>query len=151
MLVLALVSLVTFAQPMKVNNPYEQMLDSTFVNVDTLVIDWTWAYVDKEIPESETVKSYGGGYYAFKMPTSINLVLKTNYDRSKGIIENYHPFVFTTIYEVFEDDRSIVLYYKDKKTYYGIVYNKKIKACDRFAKKKKEWRKFKASFRPKRR
>jgi hypothetical protein len=147
MLALALVPLASFAQP-KFENPYESMLDSTFVNVDTLVINWVWAYVDSEIPTSENVKSYGGGYYAFKVKAPMTLVLKRNYDNTKGIISNYHPFIFSTIYDVFEDERSIVLYYKDKRTYYGIVYNKKIKACDRFAKKKKEWKKFVKGFRP---
>lgn len=145
-LILALVSLASFAQP-KIENPYQQMMDSVFINTDTLKVEWVWAHIDINLPTNENVKDYGGGYYTLKTPHEFSLILKTNADRTKGIIANYHPFItFTTIYDVFEDNRSIVLYYKDKRTYYGMVYNKKIKACDRFAKKKREWKRFRKDF-----
>lgn len=141
MLMLALVSLVSFAQQ-KSKFPFEE-----YTKTDSLMLEWAWVNVDKVIPENDYVKDCGGGYYMFKLPTPRYIVIKTNENRTKALIDNLppmHPFIE---YNVFEDGRSIVLWYEDNRLYCGFVYNKIAKASDKFAKRKKEFkREFKHFF-----
>ena len=146
MLMLAFVSLVSFAQP-KNSFPFEE-----YTNTDSLVLEWAWVNVGKEIPENEYVKDYGGGYYMFKLLHPRYIVIKTNDDRTKALIDNLHPMHPSIEYNIFEDERSIVLWYEDNNLYCGFVYNKIVKACDKLTKRKKEFkREFKHFFKPKKR
>ena len=143
LLVLALVSLVSFAQP-KIGFPFGE-----YTKTDSIVLEWAWVNIQREIPENENVKNCGGGYYMFKLQHPRYIIVRTNEDRTKAFIDNFHPMFLSREYNVFEDERSLVLWYEDDNIYCGFVYNKQAKACDRFAKRKKQFMKeFKRFFKP---
>jgi len=139
-LILAFVSLASFSQP-KFNSPFKGVNLSEYVNTDSLKLEWTYAYVNKDIPQSDDVIPCGGGYYMFKLKQPRYFVIKTNEDKTKAVLEGFHPMFLFREYNLFEDERSIVLWYKDDNLYCGYVYSKKEKAFDKFADREKKFTK----------
>ena len=129
------------------NFPFDE-----YVITDSLKLEWAWVNVPQEIPESENVVNCGGGFYMLKLNEPRYIVIRLNQDRTKAFLDNFHPMLLSREYNVFEDERSLVLWYESDRVYCGFVYNKQAKACDRFAKRKKAFMKeFKRFFKPRRR
>lgn len=137
----AFIATVAMAQP--------QM--TKFKNVVSLPIENAYWHSDREI-KLDDIQDLGDGDYS--LPIKDSLVIRTNDERTKAMINNA-PFGFRIIYNVQEDERRIVLWYDDDRIYCGYVYDKKIKACQRFGKtKEKAFRRgmnrFGFGFRPRR-
>ena len=139
-----------FAQPRMIR-PFIDY--SSYVKVDSLPIEMISVHFPTEIENENIAKSgvsLGGGDYMFPTRHHDNLIIKTNADRTKAIV------VFKSIvvgdrfelpiggryeYTVEENDRRIILYYKDNRTYCGYIYDKKFKICQCFE-QRKEFRRF---------
>jgi hypothetical protein len=113
------ITLGMYAQP--------RMFDfSQYVKVDSLPLEMVYFHSDKEL-NGDSVIELGDGYYMAKTPFKGNLTIKTNSDRTMAIVMNrfhFDPFQYT----IKEDERRIILYFKDKHVYRGYVYDKKLKA-----------------------
>lgn len=154
-LMLAFIATVSvFAQP-KMVRPFIDF--SKYEKVDTLPLEMISVHFPTEIENENIAKngvSLGGGDYMFPTRHSDNIIIKTNADRTKAII------VFKSIvvggrfelpiggryeYTIEENDRRLILYYKDNRTYCGYIYDKKFKICQCFE-EKKAYRRFMRKF-----
>ena len=90
-----------------------------FMNVDTLVLE-----------NAPTVNPTEDGDYLIALPKAGNIVIAFNADSTKAIVRSTTSFVFIPhrVYTVKNDDRRLVLWYKDDVVYCGYVYDKKAKA-----------------------
>lgn len=137
--VLALVSMVSFAQP-KMDVPFRGVDLSQYVKSDSIVLDWAWIYKEDEIKESENVISCGSGYYMVKLFRPLVLHFKTNEDRTKAIFDGFHPMFVFMEYNIFENEHTFVLWYKDNRRYCGFAYNKSNKSGNRFSDTEKDFK-----------
>jgi len=141
----AFIATVAMAQPRMVH-PFIDF--SKYEKLDTLPLEMISVHFPTEIENENIAKngvSLGGGDYMFPTRHSDNIIIKTNADRTKAII------VFKSIvvggrfelpiggryeYTIEENDRRLILYYKDNRTYCGYIYDKKFKICQCFEEKK---------------
>ena len=85
----------------------------------------------------------------FTLPHMDKMIIKTNTDRTKAIIIKNSIAVggrFNLIfrpyeYNIEENERRCILWYKDNRTYCGYIYDKEYKICQYFE-SKKEFRLF---------
>ena len=118
---------------------------SNYEKVASLTLEMVSVYLPFEVTDEKALEnsvSLGSGYYMFKMPRTDNVVIKTNADRTKAIVV-YKSFVVGGRYEynIKEDERRLVLWYKDNRTYCGYIYDKVYKVCQCFE-EKKEFKRF---------
>jgi hypothetical protein len=155
----AFIATIAMAQPQMAR---PQMLRpfidfSKYEKVDTLPLEMISVHFPTEIENENIAKngvSLGGGDYMFPTRHSDNIIIKTNADRTKAIV------VFKSIvvggrfelpiggryeYTIEENDRRLILYYKDNRTYCGYIYDKKFKICQCFE-EKKAYRRFMRKF-----
>ena len=105
---------------------------SEFEKVDSLPIELAYFY--SHIPvKGEGVIDLDEGFYM--KPFKATFVIKTNADKTKAIVEIDPPFLHR-VYNVIESERRITLWYKDKDTYCGYVYDKELKACQNYGTRK---------------
>lgn len=150
----AFIATFAFAQPRMVH-PFIDF--SKYEKVDTLPLEMISVHFPTEIENENIAKqgvSLGGGDYMFPTLHHDNLVIKTNADRTKAIV------VFKSVivggrfelpiggryeYTIEENERRIVLWYKDNRTYCGYIYDKKYKICQCFE-ERKAYRRFMRKF-----
>lgn len=126
---------------------------SNYEKVDSLPLEMVSVHLPFEVTDEKALEnsvSLGSGYYMFKMPRTDNVVIKTNADRTKAIVV-YKSFVIGGRFElpiggryeynIKEDERRLVLWYKDNRTYCGYIYDKVYKVCQCFE-EKKEFKRF---------
>lgn len=146
--VLTIIASLSFAQP---RSPFIDF--SKYEKVDSFLLEKVEVTLPFEIKESDLPKDAiveGGNRYLFTLPFSDKMVIKTNSDKSKAIIIRNSVvvggrinFMFRRHYEynVEENERRLILWYKDNRTYCGYIYDKELKVCQYFD-TKKEYRHF---------
>ena len=90
-----------------------------FINVDTLILE-----------NAPTVNPTEDGDYLFELPKACKIVIAYNVDSTKAIVRYTTGFQFIPhrVYNVKDDERRLVLWYKDDHVYCGYVYDKRFKA-----------------------
>ena len=72
----------------------------------------------------------GDGNYLINAPHKDNMIVRFNSDRTKAIVVyNSYCFGWHKEFNVIENDKRLILWYKDKKFYFGYLYDKIYKAC----------------------
>ena len=135
MIVAALfIAMAAVAQP----RPFTFMHSDTtkYVNTVSLSIEKAFWHSDRDI-DFEGVQVLGDGDYLFALPQSDSIVIKTNADKTKAkIVKKNHflgaPFDMRFSYNIKEDEKRIILWYEDNRTYCGYIYDKNLKACQAF-------------------
>ena len=114
---------------------------SRYCILDSLPIERVLVYFDKEI-DNESFISCGGGDYMVPVPYKDNMMIRLTEDRTKAIVVyNSYSFGRRLEFEVEDNERRLVLWYKDKNIYCGYIYDKLYKICKYFE-SKKEFRRF---------
>lgn len=139
LLVLAFISLASYSQP-KMGFPFKGVNLSQYTESDSLVLEWGWIYKEDEIKVNENVIDCGSGYYMVKFHKPIVVRFKTNADRTKAVLEGMNPMFVFMEYNLFENDHTIVLWYKNKRRYSGFTYNKTNKSGNIFSDTKKDFK-----------
>lgn len=104
--------------------------------VDSLPLERIMIHFNKEIDNDDFI-NLGSGDYLAPVPHKDKFVIRFNNDKSKAIVvHNSYAFGRHYEFDVQENDRRIVLYYKDKNVYCGYVYDKVAKCCKYFESKK---------------
>ena len=126
---------------------------SNYEKVDSLPIEMVSVHLPFEIADENVLKnaeSLGGGDYMFKIPREDKFVIKTNSDRTKAVVVYKSiavggrfelPIGGRYEYNIEENERRIILWYKDSRAYCGYIYDKVYKVCQCFE-EKKEFRRF---------
>ena len=109
--------------------------------VDSLSIERIMIHFDKEI-DDENFISLGEGDYMAPVPHKDNMIIRTTTDKTKAIVvHNSYAFGRHFEFNVEDNERRTVLWFKDKNIYCGYVYDKKYKVCKYFE-SKKEFKRF---------
>ena len=104
--------------------------------VDSLPIERIMIHFDKEI-DDENLISLGSGDYMATVPHKDNMIIRTTADKTKAIVvHNSYAFGRHFEFNVEDNERRTVLWYKDKGIYCGYIYDKKYKVCKYFESKK---------------
>ena len=138
----ALIATFSFSQNPKMPSHFRAPIDITqYSVVDSLPIERIMIYFEKEI-DDENLIDQGGGYYMAPVPHKDNMIIRTNVDKTKAIV-TYNSYNFGRHFEfnVEDNERRTILWYKDKRIYCGYVYDKKYKVCKYFE-SKKEFKRF---------
>lgn len=119
---------------------------SKYEKTDSLPLERIMIHFNKEIDNKDFV-DLKSGYYLAPIPHKDNFVVKFNDDRSKAIVV-WNSYCFGRHYEfnVKEEERRIVLWYKDDDVYCGYIYDKEFKVCKYFDSKREFNRFFKRRF-----
>ena len=151
-LVLAFVATLSIAQPRMMPRPFVDF--SQYEKVDSFLLEKVEVTLPFEIKEENLPKdaiAEGGGGYMFTLPHADKVVIKTNSDRTKAIIVRNSiavggrlNFIFRPYeYNIEENEKRCVLWYKDDRTYCGYIYDKEFKVCKYFeSRHKREFRRF---------
>lgn len=143
----ALIAMTTIGQPRM------PLIDfSNYEKVDSFILEKVEVNLPFEIKKEDlptgTIEQGGGGYM-FTLPHMDKMIIKTNTDRTKAIIiknsiavGGRFNFIFRPYeYNIEENERRCILWYKDNRTYCGYIYDKEYKICQYFE-SKKEFRRF---------
>ena len=104
--------------------------------VDSLPIERIMIHFNKEI-DNEDFIDLGDGDYMAPVPHKDNMVIRLTSDKSKAIIiHNSYAFGRHFEFDVQDNEKRLVLYYKDKNIYCGYIYDKEFKVCKYFESKK---------------
>lgn len=151
-IVFAFISTLSFAQQRMHHHPFIDF--SQYEKVDSFLLEKVEVYLPFEIKEEYMPKdaiAEGGGGYMFTLPHSDKVIIKTNSDRTKAIIVRNSiaisgrlNFIFRPYeYNIEENEKRCVLWYKDDRTYCGYIYDKEFKVCKYFeSRSKREFRRF---------
>lgn len=106
-------------------------------------------------PPAESI-DMGSGIYLLKMPEKHSMVILRLSEEGKAIVLHESFFISRYFveptkyfrgprhnhykYNIEENDRRLVLWYKDDRIYCGYTYDKKYKVCQYFEKREKEWK-----------
>jgi len=134
-LIFAMIASIGFSQPNMNRHFFKHRIDiSQYVTIDTLVIDKIYIPSMFDYDEDK-VLSIGYNEYIIEAPHKDKMVIKTNKDRTKAIVL-YNSYIFGRHKEfnVEENEKRIVLWYKDEDLYCGYAYDKKYKVCKYFEK-----------------
>ena len=109
---------------------------SKYETVDSLPLERIMIRFNKKIDEKGFV-DLESGYYLAPIPHKDNFVVKFNKDKSKAIVL-YNSYCFGRHFEfnVKDDERRIVFWYKDDDNYCGYIYDKRFKVCKYFDSKR---------------
>lgn len=134
-LVFVLVASFGFAQAPRMNFMHHVDFNKYEV-VDSLPIERVMIHFDKEI-DDENLISLGDGDYMATVPYKDNMIIRTTSDKIKAIVV-HNSYVFGRHFEfnVEDNERRTVLWYKDKSIYCGYIYDKRYKICKYFESKK---------------
>lgn len=109
---------------------------SKYETVDSLPLERIMIHFNKEIDNKDFV-DLKSGYYLAPIPHKDNFVIKFNNDKSKAIvIWNSYCFGRHFEFNVKDEERRIVLWYKDDNNYCGYIYDKEFKVCKYFDSKR---------------
>lgn len=129
-------------------NPMTFIDISAFTETKALPLERVYVHLPFEIPVDKipaNAVDLGGNFYMFKLPYTDRIVIRMNADGNKAIVDAKSivvggPFRFPVDhryeYTVKEDERHIILYYKDDCTYCGYIYDKELKVCQYYQDKK---------------
>ena len=134
-LVFALVAILGFSQP----KFFRHHIDiSQYVTIDTLEIDMIYIPSMFDYDEDKVI-SVGYNEYVIEAPHKDKMVIKTNKDRTKAIVL-YNSYIFGRHKEfnIEENEKRLVLWYKDEDLYCGYAYDKKYHVCKYFEEFNKE-------------
>ena len=139
-LIFVFITSFSFAQAPRMN--FMNHIDfSKYELVDSLPLERIMIHFDKEI-DDENFIDLGYGDYMAPVPHKDNMIIKTTSDRTKAIvIHNSYAFGRHFEFNLEENERRIVLWYKDKFIYGGYVYDKTYKVCKYFE-SRKEFKRF---------
>jgi len=106
-------------------------------------------------PPEESI-GLGGGIYLLKMPEKHSMVIIKVKGEDKAIVIHSSFFISRFFvnpekyfrgprenyfkYNIEENDRRLVLWYKDNRIYCGYIYDKQYKVCQYFEKREKIWK-----------
>jgi hypothetical protein len=143
--VLMFVAVCAYCQPQMMRPNIDL---SQYEVVDSLPLEMMSVHFEKEIDiDDDNFINMGSGDYLVRIPKKDKIVIRTNSDRTKGIVV-YNSFVFGRHFEfnIKENERRFILWYQDSKTYCGYIYDKSLKVCKYFESKKEfkrfMWRRF---------
>ena len=126
-----------------------------FEVVDSLPLERIMIHFEKEMSEEEiAAKNFidlKSGYYLAPIPFKDNFVVKYNADKSKAIvIRNSYAFGRHYEFNIKDDDKRTVFWYKDDDVYCGYIYDKDFKVTQYFDSKKQynRFMKHRPMFRP---
>lgn len=128
---------ISYAQPQNFNR-----IDfSKFEVVDSLPLERIMIHFEKEMSEEEiaakNLVDLKSGYYLAPIPFKDNFVVKYNADKSKAIvIRNSYAFGRHYEFNVKDEERRTVFWYKDDDVYCGYIYDKEFKVTKYFDSKK---------------
>ena len=131
---------VSYAQPQNFNF-FNRIDFSKFEFVDSLPLERIMIHFEKEISEEEIAAKnlidLKSGYYLAPIPFKDNFVVKYNADKSKAIvIRNSYAFGRHYEFNVKDEERRTVFWYKDNDVYCGYIYDKEFKVTKYFDSKK---------------
>ena len=107
-----------------------------YEKLDSLPLERIMIHFDKEIDDEKFI-SLGDGDYLVNVPHKDRMLIRTNSDRTKAIvIYNSYCFGRHLPFNIEENEKRIVLWYKDNRTYCGYIYDKEFKVCKYFESKK---------------
>lgn len=138
-LMLAFVATLSFAQPRMNPRPFIDF--SKYEKVDSLPLERILLHFENGVDIEDAIYT-GGGDYMVTMPHKDRIIIRTNADRTQAIVL-YNSYCFGRHFEfnVQENERRIVLWYKGNRTYCGYIYDKVFKVCKYFE-SKKEYKRF---------
>ena len=148
----AFIATFTFAQP---KNPFIDF--SKYEKADSFLLEKVYVHLPVEFEDGKQPQNstaLGSGYYLFELPHAQIMTIKTNGDRTKAVVTYKslvvggrfeYPIGGRYEYNIEENDRRIVLWYKDDRTYCGYIYDKLIKVCKCFE-ERKEYKYFMRKF-----
>lgn len=139
-LVFVFVATFGFAQAPHMNR-FEPIDFNKYEMVDSLPIERIMIHFEKEI-DNEDFIDLGSGDYMAPVPHKDNMVIRLTSDKTKAIVV-YNSYCFGRHLEfnVEENDRRVILWYKDKNLYCGYVYDKEFKIAV-YYESKKEFKRF---------
>ena len=134
-LVFVLIASISFAQGPRMNR-FEPMNFGKYEVVDSLPIERIMIHFNKEIDDDKLI-ALGDGDYMAPVPHKDNMIIRTTSDKTKAIvIHNSYSFGRHLEFNIEENEKRIVLWFKDKNIYCGYIYDKKYKVCKYFESKK---------------
>ena len=112
-----MISMVSFGQvsiPKRVSHFFDY---KKYEVVDSLPIERLYIHSPFDY-DDETVISMGDGNYLINAPHKDNMIVRFNSDRTKAIVVyNSYCFGWHKEFNVIENDKRLILWYKDKKFY----------------------------------
>ena len=131
-------SILSFAQP-KMTRPFINF--SKYEKVDSLQLEKILLHFNKGVDIDGAI-DMGGGDYLVDMPHKDKIIIRTNAERTQAIVL-YNSYCFGRHFEfnIQENERRLILWYKDNRTYCGYIYDKALKVCQYFE-SKKEFKRF---------
>lgn len=115
----------------------EHIIDIKQYNIlDSLPLERMMIHFNKEIDNKDFI-TLGDGDYLAPLPHKDKMLIKLNEDKTKGIVV-YNSYCFGRHYEfdIQDNERRLILYYKDKNIYCGYIYDKEFKVCKYFESRK---------------
>ena len=141
--IFALIATLSFSQPRHFNyNVVRPDINLTQYSViDSLPIERILIHFNKEVDDDRFL-DMGSGDYLAPVPYNDKMIIKTNQDRTKAIvIHNSYSFGRHLEFDIQENERRLILYFKDDNIYCGYIYDKYYKVCKYFE-SKKEYKRF---------
>jgi len=139
-LVFVFIATLSFAQPPLMNH-FNKVDFSKYEVVDSLPLERITVHFNNEV-DNEDFIYLGDKDYMAPLPHKDKMIIKTTSDKSKAIvIYNSYCFGRHLEFNVEENERRIVLWFKDKNLYCGYIYDKTFKVATYFE-SKKEFKRF---------
>ena len=135
--VFLLISTISFAQPNMARLSFREPMNfGKYEVVDSLPIERIMIHFNKEIDDDKLI-SLGDGDYMAPVPHKDNMIIRMTADKTKAIVvHNSYSFGRHLEFNIEENEKRIVLWFKDKNIYCGYIYDKKYKVCKYFESKK---------------
>lgn len=109
--------------------------------VDSLPLERISIHFNKEV-DNEDFINMGDGDYLAPLPHKDKMIIKTNSDKTKAVVlYNSYCFGRHLEFNVEENERRMILWFKDKNLYCGYIYDKTYKVCKYFE-SKREFKRF---------
>lgn len=138
-MIMSFIITLSFAQPRMAARHVINL--SEYVKVDSFPLERIAIHFNKEIDDDNALP-LGDGDYLIKMPHKDRILIKKNEDETKAIvIYNSYCFGRHLEFNIKDDKKRTILWYKDKNTYCGYIYDKDLKVCKYFE-SKKEYKRF---------
>ena len=107
-----------------------------YEKLDSLPLERIYIHFNNEY-NGESAISLGDGDYLVNIPHKDRMLILTNSNRTKAIvIYNSYCFGRHLEFNIEENIKRLILWYKDKHTYCGYIYDKEFKVCKYFESRK---------------
>ena len=135
--VLMMFAVIGFAQPNMMRPGFGPRPDFSKYNVvDSLPLERIMIHFNKEMDNEDFIE-LGDGDYLAPLPHKDKFVVRFNADKTKAIVvHNSYAFGRHYEFDVQDNERRLILYYKDRNVYCGYVYDKLARVCKYFESKK---------------